>query len=111
TAMRVASETRRTMRRRKESLALDGDVDVAADSNRPEELLERKRARQMLDRVLDTLPEDLRTIFVLFELEEMSTKEIAETLEIPMGTAASRLRRAREEFAATVKRMKSGGVR
>jgi RNA polymerase sigma-70 factor (ECF subfamily) len=107
TAVRVASQTRRTLRRQRESTSLDGDVDdVAPDSNRPERLLERKQARELLDRALDTLPDELRTVFVLFELEETSTKEIAELLDIPMGTVASRLRRAREEFTATVKRMR-----
>jgi len=37
-------------------------------------------------------------VFVLFELEGMTTPEIAELIGIPLGTAASRLRRARETF-------------
>ena len=53
------------------------------------------------DEVLDVMPIDLRTVFVLFELEGMSTVEIAPVLGIPVGTASSRLRRAREEFQAT----------
>jgi RNA polymerase sigma-70 factor (ECF subfamily) len=117
TAMRVASETRRALGRRKESPSDDGDLDgVPASGARPDELLDRKRARETLDRVLEALPEELRVVFVLFELEELSTAEVASTLGIAAGTAASRLRRAREEFAAIVKRMKAkegfvGGVR
>jgi len=52
---------------------------------------------------------DLRAVFVLFELEELSTAEIAATLEIPMGTVSSRLRRAREEFQAATKRYRARG--
>jgi RNA polymerase sigma-70 factor (ECF subfamily) len=112
TAMRVAADTRRSMRRSKESPSHDGEIDaIALEAERPEELLDRKRARETLDRVLDTLPEELRAVFVLFELEELPTKEVADLLGIPVGTAASRLRRAREEFAATVKRMNARGAR
>jgi RNA polymerase sigma-70 factor (ECF subfamily) len=39
---------------------------------------------------------------VLYEFEEMNMSEIADVLEIPRGTVASRLRRAREEFRARV---------
>ena len=67
-------------------------------------LLEQKRHRELLDRILDTLTQDLRTAFVLFELEDLSVPEIAEVLEIPTGTVASRLRRAREQFGAALTR-------
>ena len=56
----------------------------------------------MLDRVLDQMDADLRTIFVLHEFEEMNMSEIADVLEIPRGTVASRLRRARLEFRERV---------
>ena len=55
------------------------------------------------------MPDDLRVVFVLYELEEMSTPEIAALLEIPPGTAASRLRRAREAFDRLVARIQTGG--
>lgn len=60
--------------------------------------LEQEHARAALDVVLDALPLDLRTVLVLHELEEMQTAEIADLLGIPLGTVASRLRRAREKF-------------
>jgi RNA polymerase sigma-70 factor, ECF subfamily len=82
----------------------------------PEEKLEQNRARALLDDVLLRLPLELRSVFVLFELEGVPVKEIAELEEIPIGTAASRLRRAREEFSAATKRLRAvlqgpGGVR
>jgi RNA polymerase sigma-70 factor (ECF subfamily) len=52
----------------------------------------------VLDQVLDQMKLDLRTVFVLFEVEEMSMGEIARILGIPIGTVASRLRRARIDF-------------
>ena len=41
------------------------------------------------------MPLELKAVFILFELERMTTTEVAEVLGIPRGTAASRLRRAR----------------
>jgi RNA polymerase sigma-70 factor (ECF subfamily) len=58
----------------------------------------RLEARDLLDRVLDAMPEHIRIVFVLFEFEDFSVSKIAEVLEIPKGTAATRLRRARELF-------------
>ncbi len=51
-----------------------------------------------LEVILDRLPQKLRVVFVLFELEEMSGEEIAQLLEVPVGTVRSRLRLAREAF-------------
>ncbi len=53
------------------------------------------------------MPADLRVIFVLFELEGLEVQQIAALQEIPLGTASSRLRRAREEFSAIAKRVKA----
>jgi RNA polymerase sigma-70 factor (ECF subfamily) len=58
--------------------------------------------RQLLDRVLDRMDESLRVVFVLYEFEEMNMSEIADVLEIPRGTVASRLRRARGDFRERV---------
>lgn len=116
TAMRVASGDRRTRARRREVSLEHGaggaDDDPAGEEAggahhpglSPEDAADQRRARALLDEVLAQMPIDLRTVFVLFELEEMSTPEIAELLEIPGGTAASRLRRAREEFQRLVAR-------
>jgi RNA polymerase sigma-70 factor (ECF subfamily) len=62
----------------------------------------------MLDRALDALPDELRTVFVLFELESMSGVEIASLLDLPAGTVASRLRRARHLFRASIFELGSG---
>jgi RNA polymerase sigma-70 factor (ECF subfamily) len=61
----------------------------------------------LLDVALDQLPRELRTVLVLFELEGLPVKDIAELEAIPVGTAASRLRRAREEFSQVAKRLRA----
>ncbi|XYH94245.1 RNA polymerase sigma factor [Sorangium sp. So ce1128] len=110
TAVRVAADARKSRTRRRE-VALDDDIGEQRDPGLdPEELAAQRSARALLDEVLDALPMDLRAIFVLFELEEMPTSEIAEVLELPCGTVASRLRRAREEFQHILVRMRARGA-
>jgi RNA polymerase sigma-70 factor (ECF subfamily) len=104
TALRVASDARRTIRRRREVIdptLLDG-VDSAPG---PDDLADRKRARALLDTVLDDMPLDLRAVFVLFEVEELSSIEIGQLLGVPTGTVASRLRRARADFQERVRQL------
>jgi len=100
-ALNLAAHARRTLARRREVLA-----EEAPERNEtfpsPEQLTDQKRMRQVLDRVLDRMDESLRVVFVLYEFEEMNMSEIAEVLEIPRGTVASRLRRARGEFRERV---------
>ena len=50
---------------------------------------------------------ELRTVFVLFELEELSAPEVAGLTGLPVGTVASRLRRAREEFQLAARRVRA----
>jgi RNA polymerase sigma-70 factor (ECF subfamily) len=107
TALRVAADFRRSRRRQREENGHSLPFLVDPNPN-PEELLDKWRARAMLDRVLDALPRDLRTVFVLFEIEELTMAEISNVVEIPAGTVASRLRRARAVFRATVSQMSPG---
>ena len=103
TAWRVASEHRRTARRR--PATSEGDVDaLAAPLPSPEQLLDQKRARAELQAVLEAMPIDLRMVFVLYEIEELTLPEIASATGVRLGTATSRLRRAREEFQRIVTR-------
>lgn len=97
TAYRVASDFRRRVRRRRE---VDDSPLIERESSErdPEAWLTHKRLRSLLEHVLEQLPLELRAVFVLYELEELTMAEIATTLDLPAGTVASRLRRARETF-------------
>jgi len=103
TAIRVASEARRAARRN-HSEPSDRIDAFPANGPNPEELVDQRRAHETLRQVVDAMPADLRVVFVLFEIEELSLSEVAGLLGIPAGTAASRLRRARDSFRAIVKR-------
>ena len=96
-AMRVAANERRAARARGWQAHDPAAERVACTRAPADEDLDRRRARILLDEILDALDEDLRSVFVLHELEHMTMAEIADTLAIPTGTAASRLRRARAE--------------
>ncbi|MGE0324171.1 MAG: RNA polymerase sigma factor [Polyangiaceae bacterium] len=100
-ASRSAARFRRDQARRGE---LELGEDVPLDVPSPEALVDQRRARELLDHVLALMPLELRCVFVSFEIEELSLSEIAEGLSIPRGTAASRLRRAREDFEQRVRR-------
>jgi RNA polymerase sigma-70 factor (ECF subfamily) len=102
-AVRVASDARRTRMRRRE--VSDERSEERADPRpSPEDLVDQMRARRLLDRVLDEMPMPLRAAFTMFEIEGMSAPEVASALGIPLGTAASRLRRARALFRETLAR-------
>jgi RNA polymerase sigma-70 factor (ECF subfamily) len=100
TALRVAADYRKRGHRRHE-VAVDDDALAAEPSAGPdaEDEAEQRQRRGWLDRLLARLPEGLREVFVMAEIEEMTMPEIASVLTIPPGTVASRLRRARVVFA------------
>ncbi|MCA9639382.1 MAG: sigma-70 family RNA polymerase sigma factor [Polyangiaceae bacterium] len=96
-AQRLAANARRGARRNRGTASDELDLEPASGRN-PEQLVDFKERRQQLDRWLDQLDDDLRAPFVLFELEGLSLAEIADTLDLPLGTVKTRLRRARERF-------------
>jgi len=106
-ALRVASQETRKQRLADPIADLEAVPRLRDQEPSPEEHLERQQARQLLDTILDALPEELRVVLVLFELEGLEVREIAALQEIPIGTASSRLRRAREEFSAIAKRVRA----
>jgi RNA polymerase sigma-70 factor, ECF subfamily len=110
TALRVASDHRRATRRRREADAapLVEALELADPAPATDELVELRRARVELDRILDSMPLELRAVFVLFELDQTTMAEIAKLLALPAGTVASRLRRAREAFYDSVKCLEQG---
>ena len=68
--------------------------------------VDRPKIARRLDTILDDMPLEQRCVFVLTEIEELRSHEVAEALDIPRGTVASRLRRAREIFEAAAARLR-----
>ncbi len=97
-ALRVASDYRRSAVSRREVLVAEVPVGESCQAEQLRQLEERERIAA-LDAILTELPVDQRTVFVLFELEEMSGEQIAALLVVPEGTVRSRLRLARRAFS------------
>jgi RNA polymerase sigma-70 factor (ECF subfamily) len=107
TAIRVAHSARRRLARA--PMSAEGDTSESPLPG-PDELSDQKRARELLNRVLDAMPLEMRTVFILFELEGLRSPEIAELVGVPLGTVASRLRRAREAFRELVQEHTGGSL-
>jgi RNA polymerase sigma-70 factor (ECF subfamily) len=102
---RVVSSQRR--RRRESDSRAAPDVDSLRSPDRsPLAAAEHSLEIRVLYNVLDGLDGRKREVFVLSEILEMSGREIAETLGVPMNTVYSRLRAAREEFDAAAQRQR-----
>lgn len=105
-ARRVALDLRRSARRR----PVTGDeplLDLEDGAPLPDERIDRARDRACIEGAIEALDEDLRAVFVMARLEGRTLTEIAAELELPRGTAASRLRRASEAFDASLSRRRA----
>jgi len=109
TALRVAANVRRSLQRRRE-VPPEGHSEPPLDAPLPDEVLERRRARALLDELLEQLPVELSRVLVLAEVEQLTVAAIAELEGIPAGTPASRLRRARSVFRELLERHPASGA-
>jgi len=73
--------------------------DLASEEDSPEMGLIRRSESQRVRDVIGALPEPMREVLVLREFEDFSYRQIAELIEVPIGTVMSRLARARQEFS------------
>lgn len=104
-AARVASEHRRLARHRRE--VVGSEVEAASSEALPDRALEQREAEALVARALEALEDDRRAVFVLHDLDETPVPEIARALGIPEGTAYTRLRAARTDFTAAVRRLQT----
>lgn len=105
-AFRDASEYRR---KRGRALPLEEPQEVVDSAVRPDAGYESARKRWMVQAVLEEIELDRRAVFVLHDIDGFTGDEIARALEIPLGTVYSRLRLAREDFAAKIRRLAARG--
>lgn len=100
---RVASDYRRSAPVRREIVTETPELDERAE-RAPTVEDEAVQAQSVASarEILDRLPEAQRTVFIMYELEQMSGQEIADELDIPVGTVRSRLRLARNTFQQEV---------
>jgi RNA polymerase sigma-70 factor (ECF subfamily) len=102
---RCASDWRRLAWQRVEPM---GDYpEPAGSAPGAEEALAKKQDLALVERAIQHVAVERRGVFILHELEECPMKEVASLLDIPLFTAYSKLRVAREEFAAAVRRLRA----
>jgi len=65
------------------------------DSETPEQIVLRRHASETMRRLIDELPTEFRETIVLREINDLSYRDIATIIEVPIGTVMSRLARAR----------------
>ena len=70
-----------------------------SDDDNPEQIMLQKDSQRVLNNALRALPIEFREVMVMRELEDLSYKQIAAIVQIPMGTVMSRLGRGRKQLA------------
>jgi RNA polymerase sigma-70 factor (ECF subfamily) len=104
--VKISANYRRRHRHQRDALAR---IEQAPQETHPpdaEQLLGQKQLRQLLEVALGALSDEQRSVFVLHELEGLQVPEIAQLLEVPVGTVASRLARARDKFSKQAARLR-----
>ena len=79
--------------------------EIAVWEDDPEQRYGRDELRDILDRAIDTLKPSFRTVFILRDIEELSTEETAEALGISIPAVKSRLLRARLQLREKLTRL------
>lgn len=101
----TASDYRKRARRRPEFATETPPEQVAPDN--PARSLADAEARATLDRILDTLDDDKRAVFVLFEIEQLPMSEVVAAVGCPLQTGYSRLHAARAHIREAIARLQS----
>jgi RNA polymerase sigma-70 factor, ECF subfamily len=100
-AFRVVSMQRR---KRKREVAF-ARLEVRMAGPDPDEVVQAKQGRAMLLRALEAVPLRRRAVLVMYDLDEVPMGQVAAALSIPVFTAYSRLRKARTELEAALRKI------
>ncbi len=100
-AFRIAAAHQR---KRKREVAF-GIIEVDDLGPGPDDQLQSKQARALLMAALERIPLPRRAVLVMHEIDDVPMAEVASVLSIPLFTAYSRLRKARRELQAGIRRL------
>ena len=109
-AFRVAADFKRLVRHSRE-LPLEQTAEAHDRGQSPDEAAVSNQNRQLVLEALARIELSRRGVFIMHDIEGIAVPEIAQALNIPVGTAYSRLRQARIEFADAVRALRQGGER
>jgi RNA polymerase sigma-70 factor (ECF subfamily) len=100
-AFRIASANQR---KRNREVAF-GVIDVGDSGPGPDAALEAKQARALVLAALERIPLPRRAVLVMHDIDDVPVTQVATVLKIPMFTVYSRLRKARRELEAALRRL------
>ena len=104
---RVAKDHRRRVARRREHLT-ESPPEHAHEPGHGRDLA-KQQSLMFAERLIDSLPEKQRAVFVLYEVEQMPMSEVAAAVGCPIPTAYGRLHKARERVMAHLARARLKG--
>jgi RNA polymerase sigma-70 factor, ECF subfamily len=102
-ALRVAARHR--ARRNVREVSGDAAAEPIDDRTGPLESMAQRQRQELVHRALSSIELNRRGVFILHELDGQAVPEVAQALGLPLNTAYSRLRVARQEFTAAVRRL------
>ena len=100
-AFRIASAYERKRRRE----VAFGVVEVGDAGPGPDDALQSKQARALVLAALERIPLARRAVLVMHDIDDVPVREVAAVLDIPLFTVYSRLRKARRELEAAIRRV------
>ncbi|HMF43627.1 MAG TPA: sigma-70 family RNA polymerase sigma factor [Polyangia bacterium] len=100
-SFRIASAYERKRRRE----VAFGVVEVGDVGPGPDDALQSKQARALVLAALERIPLPRRAVLVMHDIDDVSVGNVASVLDIPLFTVYSRLRKARRELEAAVRRL------
>ena len=100
-SFRIASAYERKRRRE----VAFGVVEVGDAGPGPDDALQSKQARALVLASLDRIPLPRRAVLVMHDIDDVPVSEVASILDIPLFTVYSRLRKARRELEAAIRRV------
>jgi RNA polymerase sigma-70 factor (ECF subfamily) len=77
---------------------IEDPIWLADNSDLPEDQLAQKELQAVIQRCIENLPENFKTVVLLVDVNGMDYKESAQAASIPVGTVRSRLARARQRL-------------
>ena len=107
----IALRTARGYRRQRQTIPTEGIEHLPGTGPTPHDALAQTEALRVMDVILTAMDEERRALFIMVELEQIAVPEAAQVLGLKLNTAYSRLRLAREDFNAMVKRHQARELR
>lgn len=105
---RTAADYRKRSHRRHETGDGDDELEEAAyEGPNAEQEIVRRQQRALVLAALRSMPVERNAIFVMMEIDGYSAPEVSDALGIPLNTVYSRIRTARDEFTAAIRRIQN----